>query len=65
MSHIQDFGDAVIHRWRRIILFRDAHPSHEIVHLPQKIEQRMREMWVHLQNPGYADTAGVTLIVDI
>ena len=28
-------------------------PPHEISHLPQKIEQHMREMWVHLQNPEY------------
>ena len=36
-----------------IIPFTGAHPPHEISHLLQKIEQRMREMWVHLEHPGY------------
>jgi hypothetical protein len=56
--HLQS-GDAVIDYWRYIISFKDAHPPYEIPHLPQEIEQLVREMWVHLQNSGYCDTADI------
>jgi hypothetical protein len=61
VSHIQDFGDAPTSPYGDAASpvgdvapkSGDAHPSHEMPHLPQEIEQLVREMRMHLQNPGY------------